>query len=60
MEYAEKVTAIAEQIAPHLKETIDPKGYAERILENARSNDQTDFEVRGIHTNTGNPYPFAI
>lgn len=60
MTYQEKLASIIDQIAPHLRAELDPSTYASGLLEEANDDDQVHFEVRGLHTRTGNPLTFTI
>jgi hypothetical protein len=60
MDYQEKFAALTRAIAPHLRADLDPETYAAGMLEEAAEDDQEHFEVRGLHTRTGNPYTFTI
>ena len=59
MTYAEQFAAIVEQITPVLKDEFDATTYASGLLEES-DEDETHFEVRGLHTKTGAPYAFSI
>lgn len=59
MTYAEQVAAIAAQIETVLKNGYDATKYAAGLIEE-NDNDDGYFEVRGLHTKTGNPHAFTI
>lgn len=59
MTYQEQIAAIVAEIAPVLKADFDPETYAAAMLEEA-AEDQTHFEVRGLHTRSGVPFTFWI
>lgn len=59
MTYNEQIAAIVAEISPILKAGFDPETYAIGMLEEA-DEDEVHFEVRGLHTKTGNPYTFWI
>lgn len=53
------VEAIIRDIEPVLRDDLDPRRYAEGLIEEADI-DERHFEVRGFHTKTGNPHAFTI
>ena len=59
MTYQEQLTALVANITPVLKPEYDPVEYAAAMLEEA-DEDETYFEVRGLHTLTGNPHVFTV
>ena len=59
MAYAKQITAIIDNIRPVLAERFDIKTYAAGMLDEA-GDDETHFEVRGLHTKTGVPYSFIL
>lgn len=59
MNYNEQLAAIVAEIAPVLKPEFDAERYATGMLEQA-DEDETYFEVRGLHTKTGAPHAFSI
>ncbi len=59
MTYADQLAAIVTEIAPVLKAGLDAETYAAGMLEEA-DDEETHFEVRGLHTATGNPHAFTI
>lgn len=59
MTYNEQLAAIIAEIAPVLKSDFDAERYAAGLLEQA-DEDETHFEVRGLHTKTGAPHAFSI
>jgi hypothetical protein len=60
MDYQQKLAALTRAIAPHLRPDLDSETYASGMLEEAADDDQTHFEVRGLHTRSGNPFTFNI
>ena len=59
MTYAEQIAAIVAEISPILKPEFDADRYAAGMLEEA-DEDETHFEVRGLHTKSGVPHAFSI
>lgn len=59
MKYEELVESIIRDIQPVLRDGLDPRRYAEGLIEKADM-DERHFEVRGFHTRTGNPHAFTI
>ena len=59
MKKDELLEAIVKDIAPVLKKGLDAHRYAEGLIEEADI-DERHFEVRGLHTRTGNPHAFTI
>jgi hypothetical protein len=59
MTYAQQFAAIIEQIEPILKEGLDPERYAAAMIEEIEDEDG-HFEVRGLHTRSGNPHAFSL
>jgi hypothetical protein len=53
------VEAIIRDIEPVLRDGLDARRYAEGLMEEADV-DERHFEVRGLHTRTGNPHAFTI
>lgn len=58
-DYHQKIKAIVKAITPVLRPHIDPQLYAIGMLDEGYDS-QTHFEVRGLHTLSGNPYTFKI
>ena len=59
MNYIQKIEAVMREIAPHLTDRFDPETYARNLLEYA-DEDQYHFEIRGLHTKSGNPHSFWL
>lgn len=59
MTYQQKLAAIIAQIEGVLKDGLDAERYAAGLIE---ENDEDDnhFEVRGLHTKSGNPHAFTL
>ncbi len=53
------VEAIIRDIEPVLRDGLDARRYAEGLMEETDV-DERHFEVRGLHTRTGNPHAFTI
>ena len=60
MTYEEKISKIVAEIAPVLKSYINPVRYAEGLVAEADSDEETYFEVRAFHTKNGVPHAFTI
>lgn len=60
MTYNEQIAAIVAEIAPVLKADFDPETYAAGMLEAGETDEPQHFEVRGLHTKSGNPHTFWI
>ena len=59
MTHEEQVAAIIAQIAPVLRTDLDAETYAISIIEEKWEED-SHYEVRGLHTKSGNPHAFSI
>lgn len=59
MTYNEQLAAIIAEITPVLKDSFDVERYAAGMIEEA-GEDDSHFEVRGLHTKTGAPHAFSI
>jgi len=59
MTYFEQLASITAEIVPVLKPEFDAERYAAGMLDEA-DEDETNFEVRGLHTKTGAPHAFSI
>lgn len=59
MTYNEQIAAIVTEITPILKSDFDPETYATAMIDEA-DDEETHFEVRGLHTKTGAPHAFSI
>ena len=59
MTYAEQIAAIAAEISPVLKAGLDAEIYAAGLI-GEKHEDDGHFEVRGMHTKTGDPHAFSI
>lgn len=59
MAYTEQLAGLVAEITPVLKPEFNADRYAAGMLEEA-DEDETHFEVRGLHTKTGAPHAFSI
>ena len=59
MTYEEQVAAIIAQIAPVLRTDLDAEKYAMGMIEEKWEED-SHYEVCGLHTKNGNPHAFSI
>jgi hypothetical protein len=59
MTYEEQLAAIIAQIAPVLRTDLDAEKYAMGMIEEKWEED-SHYEVHGLHTKNGNPHAFSI
>lgn len=55
------ISEIRDMIAPHLKADLDAERFAKGIADEINFfEEHAHFEIRGFHTNTGNPITFDV
>lgn len=56
--YTDRIDAMAAHIAPHLRPGLDPRRYADGLIDDDE-NETGHYEVRAFDTRDGVPYTFT-